>query len=160
MSPIKSDPGKYSKFSSAWFLFEQSVTYMIRDKSPILKKALNLALLALGSSYFVEISADELLFSGFSDPLLDIANQFPPGIFPPYEKFGWFYNVRCFFILHLLQSHLMTSLYSATAPLNTTAFSMFSLGPTMSVNFLNWTCGTESRKQSTSVRFEFSVNKS
>jgi len=54
----------------------------------------NVGLLSFGSTYFITRPAGEFLFDGFRDPLLDIANQFPEGIFPPYDKFGWFYNVN------------------------------------------------------------------
>lgn len=41
---------------------------------------------------------DELLFAGYSDPLLDFAQLIPPGyldIPQGYDKFGWFYGVSC-----------------------------------------------------------------
>lgn len=34
----------------------------------------------------------ELLFDGYDDPLLSLGTQLPEGIFPPFDKFAWFYQ--------------------------------------------------------------------
>ncbi len=48
------------------------------------------------SEVFISKNVSELLFEGYSDPLLDLASHLPPGInlpIPDYDKFGWFYSV-------------------------------------------------------------------
>jgi len=69
-----------------------SASFILRDFPQAIKNMFNVGLLSFGSTYFITRPAGEFLFDGFRDPLLDIANQFPEGIFPPYDKFGWFYN--------------------------------------------------------------------
>ena len=51
---------------------------------------------------FTEKKVRELLFEGYSDPLLDFSQYIPdwfPIKIPPYDKFGWFYTVS-YFLLH------------------------------------------------------------
>lgn len=48
------------------------------------------------SEVFISKNVSELLFEGYSDPLLDLAGKLPSGIdlpIPDYDKFGWFYTV-------------------------------------------------------------------
>ena len=45
---------------------------------------------------FISKNVSELLFEGYSDPLLDLASHLPENIsisIPDYDKFGWFYDV-------------------------------------------------------------------
>ena len=47
----------------------------------------------LRSELFVTKTTSELIFDGYSDPLLDLGQKLPPGTFPPFDKFAWFYQV-------------------------------------------------------------------
>lgn len=53
----------------------------------------------LHSKLFVTKNVSELLFDGYSDPLLELGKHLPPGTFPPFDKFAWFYQVitKCTF---------------------------------------------------------------
>lgn len=61
-----------------------------------------MAIRYFGSEVFITKTVSQLLFEGYEDPLLDLADKIPPalGIEIPqgYDKFGWFYNVNDFSI--------------------------------------------------------------
>lgn len=60
------------------------------------------ALTTITSDIHIKKTVGEILFDGYNDALLDMARSMPmlagQGI-PNYDKFGWFYKVRIFFII-------------------------------------------------------------
>ncbi len=54
--------------------------------------AFNRIIKVLHSKFFVTKTVGELLFDGYKDPLLDLAQRLPAGTFPPLDKFGWYYS--------------------------------------------------------------------
>lgn len=66
--------------------------YTLRFEPVFYKVGLNRIVKLLKSQMFVTKTAGELLFDGYSDPLLDLAKELPPGILPPFDKFAWFYQ--------------------------------------------------------------------
>lgn len=57
-------------------------------------------LATLNVKVHVKRRADELLFKGYSDNMIDAINQLPKFLFdfsnmPQMDKFGWFYKVNC-----------------------------------------------------------------
>ena len=44
------------------------------------------------SKLFITKTAIELLFDGYDDPLLTLGQKLPSGMFPPFDKFAWFYQ--------------------------------------------------------------------
>lgn len=65
----------------------------MRYQSRFMKDAFNGILKMLKSEVFIVKTAGELLFDGYSDPLIDLGRRFPMGDIPPIDKFGWFYQV-------------------------------------------------------------------
>ena len=72
----------------------------MRDLPKIAKIGFNTFAKSIGvKNLFIEKKVRELLFEGYSDPLLDIAKFIPPDFpvkIPPYDRFGWFYTVSFF----------------------------------------------------------------
>lgn len=66
--------------------------YTLRYQPLWFKVVFNRIVKMLKSRLFVTKSAIELLFDGYSDPLLDLGQRLPPGTFPPFDKFAWFYQ--------------------------------------------------------------------
>lgn len=71
----------------------KGAVYTLRFEPVFYKVGLNRIVKLLKSQMFVTKTAGELLFDGYSDPLLDLAKELPPGILPPFDKFAWFYQV-------------------------------------------------------------------
>lgn len=71
----------------------QGAVYTLRYQPLWFKVVFNRIVKMLKSKLFVTKSAIELLFDGYSDPLLDLGKRLPPGTFPPFDKFAWFYQV-------------------------------------------------------------------
>ncbi|XP_046440318.1 protein peste-like [Daphnia pulex] len=72
-----------------------SAAYTIRFSPPFIKTGFNAFVKATNTEVFITKTVDELLFAGYSDPLLDFAQLIPPGyldIPQGYDKFGWFYG--------------------------------------------------------------------
>lgn len=71
-----------------------SAANAVRYKDLFLKKGLSTSLWATQQKIFVRKTVGELLFFGYSDPLLQMAAQLPAFSdieIPPYDKFAWFY---------------------------------------------------------------------
>lgn len=49
-----------------------------------------------GQKIYIQKKVGDLLFFGYKDPLLDIADSLPKfiGVDIPFDKFGWFYKVN------------------------------------------------------------------
>ncbi|XP_046644993.1 protein croquemort-like isoform X2 [Daphnia pulicaria] len=67
-------------------------TYTLRFQPLWYKVGFNRIVRLLGSQLFVTKNASELTFEGYADPLLELGKRLPPGTFPPFDKFGWFYQ--------------------------------------------------------------------
>lgn len=82
--------------SSPLFLFSEikGATYTLRFQPLWYKVGFNRIVKLLGSQMFVTKNASQLLFDGYPDPLLELGKRLPPGTFPPFDKFAWFYQVR------------------------------------------------------------------
>ena len=80
-----------------------------------------------GSEVFITKTVGQLLFDGYEDPLLDLAQKIPDfvGIEIPkeYDKFGWFYKVieMCIIFWRNILSKRYWFSCSATIPWNTMA---------------------------------------
>lgn len=74
----------------------QSAAYTIRYFPRWVKMGFNGFVAKTKTKVFVTQTVEELLFEGYSDPLLDFSQLIPEGwldIPSGYDKFGWFYNV-------------------------------------------------------------------
>ncbi|KAK4016392.1 protein croquemort [Daphnia magna] len=72
-----------------------SAAYTIRFKPQFIKAGFNAFIRKTNTEIFVTKTVNELLFAGYSDPLLNFSQLIPPGyldIPPGYDKFGWFYK--------------------------------------------------------------------
>ena len=60
-----------------------------------MKTSLSMALTSNKQTLSVRHTVKDMLFDGYSDPLLDFAKKLPTfaGVDIPYDKFGWFYLV-------------------------------------------------------------------
>lgn len=67
-------------------------TYTLRFQPLWYKVGFNRIVKLLGSQMFVTKNASQLLFDGYPDPLLELGKRLPPGTFPPFDKFAWFYQ--------------------------------------------------------------------
>ena len=81
-----------------WSNSVQSAAFTIRFADRVIKAGFNQFVEQTGSTIFVSPTVEELLFEGYSDPLLDFIQFIPENsslleIIPPYDKFGWFYMV-------------------------------------------------------------------
>jgi hypothetical protein len=65
-----------------------------------MKGSLSLAISSTKQTLAVTHTVGDMLFDGYSDPLLDFAKKLPTfaGVDIPYDKFGWFYLVGKFLI--------------------------------------------------------------
>lgn len=77
--------------------FTQSAVNSIKDDGPIMKYGFNSFIKKAGSTLFITKTVNEFLFEGFSDPLINASKWDPSGKAPPFDKFGWFYDVIFFF---------------------------------------------------------------
>lgn len=62
------------------------------------KKKVSIGLSLFNQEVHVTKSAGELLFDGYQDDMIDVAIDMAKtdsSIFVPYDRFGWFYGVRC-----------------------------------------------------------------
>ncbi|KAJ8898075.1 hypothetical protein PR048_003435 [Dryococelus australis] len=77
------------------FALWQAASYVARDWSYFLQKPMSIAFSTLGQEVHVTKPVGELLFDGYSDPVISMGSSFPlpPEIKIPYDKFGWFYQV-------------------------------------------------------------------
>ena len=57
------------------------------------KRGFNAALKEYSSELFITRNVSEYLFDGFADPLLNMTSRLPDGLVPPFDRFGWFYQV-------------------------------------------------------------------
>lgn len=60
-----------------------------------MKKGFSLSLAAIAPTIDITRSVGQLLFQGYEDPYVDMANTLPflAETLPPFDKFGWFYTV-------------------------------------------------------------------
>lgn len=61
------------------------------------QKKVSVGLTLFNQNIYVTKSANELLFDGYEDDLIDIAREMTftdETVTVPYDKFGWFYTVR------------------------------------------------------------------
>ena len=73
--------------------FEQGAAHLLRYYPLPAKKAFNKIINGtFKSQLFATQTVIELLFDGYDDPLLSLGTQLPEGIFPPFDKFAWFYQ--------------------------------------------------------------------
>jgi len=73
--------------------FQQGAAYLLRYYPLPAKKAFNKIINGtFKSQLFATQTVIELLFDGHDDPLLSPGTQLPEGIFPPLDKFAWFYQ--------------------------------------------------------------------
>lgn len=83
--------------SAAFDFYFQSAGASALHSSPSEKKRVSAGLGMYEQLVYVTKSAQELLFDGYQDDLIDIAIEFSrtdktvPT--PPYDRFGWFYTV-------------------------------------------------------------------
>jgi hypothetical protein len=82
-----------SKRYEFFFLF-QSATAVSRFRSPFVQIPLSGALRMTGQKVWVTKTTGELLFEGYSDPILTMATKLPniAQTKIPADKFGWFYR--------------------------------------------------------------------
>ncbi|KAJ8959906.1 hypothetical protein NQ318_011643 [Aromia moschata] len=72
-----------------------SAAYATRTWSYMGRKTFSITFDAMISSIYITKSVGNVLFDGYDDPLMNIANTFPflaGNNFPPMDKFGWFYG--------------------------------------------------------------------
>ena len=89
-----------------FIVFIQSAAYSLRYNDSVTKAGFNAFIFGIGSKMYVTKTAGELLFDGYSDPLLNLKP--PPGSdIPAYDKFGWFYmvSIRVCFVLRSSQDN-------------------------------------------------------
>ena len=85
-----------------WIYILQSAATAVRYKDIFMKKALSSSMWTTDQTVHIKKKVGDILFFGYSDPLLDIARSLPSfsGIeVPPFDKFAWFYNVNIVKIL-------------------------------------------------------------
>ncbi|KAL1139978.1 hypothetical protein AAG570_006955 [Ranatra chinensis] len=70
-----------------------SAANSVRYWNYFMKKSLSMSMSTINQEVHVVRTVGELLFDGYTDPLLDIARKMPSiaGIDIPYDKFAWFY---------------------------------------------------------------------
>ncbi|XP_067010074.2 protein croquemort [Anabrus simplex] len=70
-----------------------TAAFVSRDWSFYLLKSMSIAMSSYGETLAITRTAGELLFEGYSSPLITMANVLPgiSGMDIPYDKFGWFY---------------------------------------------------------------------
>lgn len=67
---------------------------MVKNQNIIVQKAVDIFMRQEGERLFVTHTADELLFTGYDDKLLQfVKNISIPGLNFPFTKFGWFADV-------------------------------------------------------------------
>ena len=71
---------------------------------------------SIGSQVFIRKTAGELLFDGYEDPLLSIAEWIGTKSSVPIDKFGWFYKVGSVTIERVLESTGKTGAVVSTDP--------------------------------------------
>uniref|UniRef100_A0A0A9XHB3 Protein croquemort n=1 Tax=Lygus hesperus TaxID=30085 RepID=A0A0A9XHB3_LYGHE len=66
----------------------------IRNWNGLMRRSLSFTMGTFGTSIHVYKKVGELLFDGYSDPLLATASKMPAfsGLSVPFDKFGWFYK--------------------------------------------------------------------
>lgn len=74
--------------------FFQAATNVLRSRGAILQVTFSGALRMTGQKVWVTKTAGELLFEGYSDPILTMASKMPSlaDTKIPVDKFGWFYG--------------------------------------------------------------------
>lgn len=73
----------------------QTVGHFVKDKPILLKLLVNGLLVGYEKELSITKTAREFLFDGYEDELLKaISSGKIPGFNIPFDKFGWFYNVR------------------------------------------------------------------
>ncbi|XP_073972729.1 protein peste-like isoform X2 [Rhodnius prolixus] len=65
-----------------------------KDWSRLMTSPLSIAMIQTGQKIYIQKKVGDLLFFGYKDPLLDIADSLPKfiGVDIPFDKFGWFYK--------------------------------------------------------------------
>lgn len=84
----------------------QSAAYSARNWNYLVRKGLSLAL--SGMAPHITKTAGEMLFEGYTDPLISMAKSMPflaEGSLPPWDKFGWFYTVSSLSSLLILANN-------------------------------------------------------
>ncbi|XP_014244542.1 protein croquemort-like isoform X2 [Cimex lectularius] len=71
-----------------------SAAFTVRDWSEFMKLSFGFGVVRVNTKLHVTEKVGEILFDGYSDPLIDIAMSLPNmmGVNIPYDKFGWFYK--------------------------------------------------------------------
>ncbi|RZB40688.1 CD36 domain containing protein [Asbolus verrucosus] len=71
-----------------------SAAHTVRSWNYWVRKGFSVTLSGIASGINITQTIDEMLFKGFSDPLLDMTSSIPflAGRLPPYDKFGFFYK--------------------------------------------------------------------
>lgn len=85
----------------------QTIAHKLKDSNFLFKRMASIGLASLSTSIAVEKTAEELLFKGYEDEIINVFNSLPKFLMesdgpPPSDKFGWFYNVLNFFRLQFL----------------------------------------------------------
>lgn len=82
-------------FSSTNFIFFKTAAFQTRYEGYFTQQGLSLTLSAI-ADLTVDRSISQLLFEGYEDPLINMAKtmeNLQHLEIPPYDKFGWFYEV-------------------------------------------------------------------
>ncbi|CAB0020602.1 unnamed protein product [Nesidiocoris tenuis] len=79
----------------------KTAAHSVRHWSTLMRRSLSVTMGAFGTKVYVKKPVGELLFDGYSDPLLETASKLPAfsGLEVPFDKFGWFYMVSIFRVL-------------------------------------------------------------
>lgn len=76
--------------------YEQAALANAEEMSWFMQWGLYETITALESQAFITRTAGELLFDGYDDTLLSMADMFASSADRPLDKFAWFYKVRFF----------------------------------------------------------------
>lgn len=85
-------------FSLFIYFFLKVVAEKLKDSNYFYKRIASTGLTSLNVKMHVKKTADELLFKGYEDNMIDLINRLPKFLFsnsgmPDMDKFGWFYKV-------------------------------------------------------------------
>ncbi|XP_063236007.1 protein peste-like isoform X2 [Bacillus rossius redtenbacheri] len=71
-----------------------TASYVAREWNYFVQKSISVAFSTMRQKVHITKTVGELLFQGYSDPVIAMGSSFPlpPGVRIPYDKFGWFYQ--------------------------------------------------------------------